>query len=427
MAHPPRSTPPARLLGLGSPHAFKGFGDWIEVFKAGTHTDSKGRAVSFSEADLDQMVANVALGAAPAVLGHPQHNDPAYGWADQVKRDGTSLYAKFSGVHPDFEAGVKTGAYRNRSVSVFKDADHGWRLQHVGWLGAQRPAIPGLKPVEFKAAAEADAHTFVSDELATSWAIGDIANLFRGLRDWLIGEKGLDVADRVLSGWSIDAVKTAADTLREQALAEATVEDKSSGALAPMFSAAPAASAATASLSTTGADPMALTPEDLARAVAETEARIRAELQAQFSAQTATTAAELARLQAERQGERIGTQITAWKAAGLVLPAEEAGLREFMCAIEAGDNEFAFSAGTGEVKQTRAAWFAQFMAGRKPVVKLGQNLGGDNTAPPVLDQADPAAIAHEARQYQAAEAAKGHSIAIDQAVTAVMARAAKAA
>jgi hypothetical protein len=423
MTKPNRQTRIATTAGIGIAHAFKGFGDWIEVFKAGTHTDAKGCTVSFSEGDLDQMVANIALGAAPAVLGHPKHDDPAYGWADQVKREGASLFAKFSDVHPEFEAGVASGAYRNRSVSVIKDADHGWRLQHVGWLGAMRPAIAGLKPVAF-AADQVDAHEFSADDLTTSWAIGDIASLFRGLRDWLIGEKGVEVADRTLPTWSIDSVNSAATRIREQAMVEEATcmpagSDALATGLAPMFTAADQPGGHNV--------PNPLTQADIDRAVAEATERVRAETSAQFSAQTTATAAELAALRAERQAERIGLQVTDWTAKGLVTPAEASGLKEFMAAIDGQAQEFTFSAATGEVKKTPAQWFAAFMAARKPVVKLGLQLGGDDTAAPGLDAADPQAIAHQAREYQAAEAAKGHTIAIDQAVTAVMARAAKAA
>ncbi len=114
-------------------------GRWIEVFRAGKHVDSKGRAAEFSQADLDQMIANHALGAAPAVIGHPKHNDPAYARVQEYRRDGDRLFAKFGDVHPAFDAGVQSGAYFNRSLSVYQDKQHGWRVRHVGWLGAVPP------------------------------------------------------------------------------------------------------------------------------------------------------------------------------------------------------------------------------------------------------------------------------------------------
>ncbi len=89
--------------------------------QAGKHSDSQGRQASSRPADLDQMVVNHKLGAAPAVLGHPKTDDPAYAWTAGLKRDGNSLLAKFEDINPAFEAGVGSGAYRNRSVRVLKD------------------------------------------------------------------------------------------------------------------------------------------------------------------------------------------------------------------------------------------------------------------------------------------------------------------
>lgn len=134
-------------------HEFKGFDDDIEVFRAGTHTDSKGREKTFTESDLDQMVVNAQTAPVPAVVGHPDSTAPAYGWGN-LKRVGSQLYAKFSDVHPAFEAAVKAKSYPNRSVSVAHEKAKGWVMQHVGWLGGVAPAIEGLKPVSFSSSAE---------------------------------------------------------------------------------------------------------------------------------------------------------------------------------------------------------------------------------------------------------------------------------
>lgn len=380
-------------------HAFKGLADWIEVFRAGSHTDSKGRACSFTEADLDQMASNVTLGAPPAVLGHPKHNDPAYAWAE-LKRAGASLFAKFSDINPDFEAGVASGAYRNRSVSIVKDAEHGWRVQHIGWLGAAPPAIPGLKPVDLAdfAAQSTDVHSFMdSDDLPIAWAFGDVAVLFRRLRDWLISKDGIEAADQVLTDYQITGISEQAARIREAALREAEAS--------PFFT------------QQTGAA-MAFQQADLDRVAAETEARVRAETAAQFTAQSTA----LQQLQSERQAERIGAQIAGWKAAGLVTPAEEPGLREFMAAFESAAAEFTFTAASSEVKKTPAQWFAEFIAGRKPVVKLGASLVDPGHDVQPVDLADSRAIARAAQEFQAAEAKDGRAISIELAVAHVTSR-----
>lgn len=387
-------------------HDFAGLSDWIEVFRAGTHVDSKGKQVSFSVGDLDQMVTNVALGKPPAVLGHPKHNDPAYGWAT-LKREGESLFAKFDDVNPAFEAGVKTGAYRNRSVSVVHDQTRGWRVRHVGWLGAAPPAIDGLKPVDFAAADGAEVHEFgAMEDFNLAWALREAASMFRRLRDWLIERDGVEKADAVLAGYSIDTLATAADAIQAEAQQDAA-EEAAQGDMGSLYS------------SNRKGQTMSLTPEDLQRAADEAAARTRTELQAQFSAQ----AAELERLQSERRAERIAAQITQWKAEGRLLPAEVPGMAEFMAALETGGGaEFSFSApGTAEpAKKSPATWFAEFMGSRGVLVELGKRVGAGGTSTDVTPPTDYRDIAKAAQEFQAAEEKAGRVISIDDAVAHVV-------
>lgn len=377
-----------------------GLADWIEVFRAGTHTDSKGTSCTFTTEDLDQMVANVSLGKPPAVLGHPKHDDPAFGWAE-LKRDGESLFAKFDDVNPAFEEGVKTGAYRNRSVSVLKDAAAGWRVRHIGWLGAAPPAIDGLKPVSFSADDEPELHEFGSgDDFTTAWALGDVASLLRGMREWVIAKEGVEAADRVLPAYQITSISDAAARLREQAQTEATA-----------LYTAPTPNDPTGTA-------MSLTQADLDRAVTEAEARVRTELQAQFTAQNQ----QLTQLQTERRDERIQKLIDGWKASGKLLPADEAGLKEFMVAMEAAaaaEFEFTAAAGKTPAKQTPAQWFATFMAARKPLVRIGGSQGGSDTDPPGDSGLSDREIADRAHAYQAAQDKSGHRITMAAAIDAV--------
>ena len=44
--------------------------------------------------------------------------------------------------------------------------------------------------------------------------VGGIARLLRGMREWLIGERDLETADRVLSSWDIEAVEEEEGRLR---------------------------------------------------------------------------------------------------------------------------------------------------------------------------------------------------------------------
>ena len=386
-------------------HEFKGLADWVEIFRAGKHKDSRGRECEFTTGDLDQIIANAAAEPAPAVLGHPKHDAPAYAWTADMKREGDVLFTKFGHIHPAFESGVATGAYRNRSVSIYKDDTAGWKLRHVGWLGAEPPAIAGLKPVEFSAGV--DAHEFSSgDDMQVAWALTDISGAFRRLRDWLIGDKGLDVADQVLPDYQVTSIADSAQRVRQSAIDELNAE----ASPAPTLFTAPTPSS-------TKDIPMSFTQADLDRVAAETAARVKAETEAQFSA----AQAELMRLQSEQQRTRITHQVEGWKAKGLVTPAEATGLVEFMASIDAaGAAQFEFSAAGGTAKKTPAEWFSEFMASRQPVVQLGPRR--DSDPGPVLDKSNPRAIADAALEFQAAEHKSGRVISIESAVAHVTSR-----
>jgi hypothetical protein len=122
---------------------------WIEVFKAGTQTDSKGRTKTWTEDELDQIVAatrahfGVSGLEAPAVIGHPTMEAPAYGWVSDIKRAGAVLFVKFRDLVPEFVDAVRRRMFPNRSVAINPD----YSLNHIGFLGATAPAVKGLAPI----------------------------------------------------------------------------------------------------------------------------------------------------------------------------------------------------------------------------------------------------------------------------------------
>lgn len=129
---------------------FKGFGDWIEIFRGGKQTDSSG-----ADHDGDELIENAvttfdpAFHEPPLVVGHPADNAPAFGWVAGLKkeiRDGVQvLYARFKEVVPEFAALAESGIYKKRSASFYPDG----RLRHVGFLGAAPPAVKGLADIAF--------------------------------------------------------------------------------------------------------------------------------------------------------------------------------------------------------------------------------------------------------------------------------------
>lgn len=121
--------------------------NWCEIFRAGAHTDSAGGSKTWTEADLDRIVGSYdpSRHEAPIVIGHPNANAPAFGWVETVKREGQSLFARFKQVLPEFSDMVTQGRFKKRSISLYPDGT----LRHVGFLGAQPPAIKGLADFAF--------------------------------------------------------------------------------------------------------------------------------------------------------------------------------------------------------------------------------------------------------------------------------------
>ncbi len=134
----------------------------IEIFKAGRHTDMNGRTIDFSAGDLIAAAAayDPALHEAPVVVGHPHTDDPAYGWVAGLSSPDGNLFADLAEVDADFAEMVRAGRFKKISASFYtpessqNPAPGVYYLRHVGFLGAQPPAIKGLKPVAFAASEE---------------------------------------------------------------------------------------------------------------------------------------------------------------------------------------------------------------------------------------------------------------------------------
>lgn len=118
---------------------------WYEIWRAGNYPQG-----DFTENDVQQIIDNYnpAMEEAPLVVGHPKNEDAAFGWVESLARKGPVLLAKFKQVVPEFAQAVNEGRYKKVSVRLAKD-DKGWKLKHVGFLGAALPAVKGLKPITF--------------------------------------------------------------------------------------------------------------------------------------------------------------------------------------------------------------------------------------------------------------------------------------
>lgn len=122
-------------------------GKWIEVFRSGDYAD-KG---NYTEADLDKMIRNFqpSQHEPPLTIGHPQHDAPAWGWVQALRRVGNTLFAMFKDVQPQFEELFRSGQFKKRSISLYTTPE-GPVLRHVGFLGAMPPEVKGLADVKFR-------------------------------------------------------------------------------------------------------------------------------------------------------------------------------------------------------------------------------------------------------------------------------------
>jgi len=198
---------------------FKGFDNWIEIFRGGRQTDSDGDTHD-GDALINSAVAayDPKFHEPPIVVGHPKDNAPAFGWVSGLKKevkDGTSvLLAKFKNVVPEFADLVKKGLYKKRSASFYPDG----RLRHVGFLGAAAPAVKGLSDIGFKDSAQITFEFGETDSRA--WHV--IARMFRALRDYIIEKEGRDSADTIIPDWNIEDIKEQEQKTIKASSAEST-------------------------------------------------------------------------------------------------------------------------------------------------------------------------------------------------------------
>lgn len=355
----------------------------IEIFRAGTHTAMNGDSFAFGEAELQAAAAayDPALHEAPIVVGHPKTDAPAYGWVGDLRFAEGTLTATPQQVDEAFAELVKAGRFKKISAAFYApDAPTNpkpgvWYLRHVGFLGAQPPAVKGLKPVAF-----GDAEDGVV-EFADGWTIGIVARMFRGLREFMIAQFGQDRADQVLPSYDVDSLAEQAtrDQMRDLLPAD-PAPVMPAGFTEPEKKEPPVADA-----DTLAAREQALAEREAALAVREAETR---------------RTADAAFLEGLVQDGRL-------------LPALREETAAFMAQLDdAGTVAF------GEGRSlTPAAAFRELLGKLPKAVDLKPLPEGE---PATFDRGDPRAIAAAANAFQEAEEKAGRPIPYAAAVGAVM-------
>lgn len=319
----------------------------LHIFRAGTHTDINGRQVTLTAADLAASAAayDPAKHEAPIVIGHPTLDAPAYGWVNSLAASGGDLNAEPIQVPTAFAEIFNAGAYKKISSSFYPPEAAGnpvpgvWYLKHVGVLGATAPAIKGLRQASF-AAGDNSAVEFAD------WSLHTQASLWRRMRDFLIGEKGQEVADQVIPDYSINELR-----------------DEANQPTPPIASALP-----NPSFSETAT----VTPEQAAALQAENN-RMKAEL-------AASKDGDAQRAATERHARNVAfaeSLIADPDGAKLLPKHKDAVVAVLNFAETPAADGAAVSFGEGEAKQPLVAAFKAFLADLPPAVSFGEKATKD--------------------------------------------------
>lgn len=138
---------PERISKLEHSNVVRG----VEIFAPGTHNGDK-----YTEADIDEMIAAAKeLDFRPALkVGHTKDEPgaPAYGWITNLRKAGGKLVADFESMHDTVVAALRDKRYDRVSSEIYFNLKRAGKtfkraLKAVALLGADVPAVAGLKPI----------------------------------------------------------------------------------------------------------------------------------------------------------------------------------------------------------------------------------------------------------------------------------------
>lgn len=309
----------------------------IHIFKSGTHTAMNGTRMPFTPEELAACAAayDPTVHEAPLVVGHPTHDAPAYGWVKSLTASQGDLQAEPDQVDPAFAELVDAGRYKKISASFYlPDSPNNPKpgtlyLRHVGFLGAQPPAVKGLKAVEFGEQEEGVV------EFA-DWGLATSAGMFARLRDFLISKFSLDDADSVLPSWQIEA-------LRDEALRDDPKPDPAFSEPKPNPEEVPVT-------------------EEEKKALLDENTRLKSQLAANDAAEKKRRADELHAANVSF-AEALVTK-------GTLTPAAKGVVVALLDEVSKGDAPVEFA--EGEVKKPLASAFKELLSGAAPVLDFSE-------------------------------------------------------
>lgn len=318
----------------------------VTALKPGRYLDSNGTEREFTAEDLQATADayDTSLHEAPIVIGHPKHDDPAYGWISGVRFEDGQLKFEADRVNPQFSEMHRSGAFRKHSAALYPPNDPRnpkpgvWYPRHLGFLGATPPAIKGLPQTEFSD--KDDSVLIEFGEVDSEGLVSTLRGLLRRIREYLIESAGRETADQVVPDWEIESIEPRVTK------PEADPEPQT------QFSEEPSM------------------PEDkdkAAQAAADIEAR-----------EQRITEREQAIAREEAARRRAGAVEFAEQLAdkGRILPRHQPMVAELMLALPA-DQQVEFAEGNETRKEPPEKLFREFLESLPEAIEFGEKSGDD--------------------------------------------------
>ncbi|MGO1000841.1 hypothetical protein [Lysobacter sp. CA196] len=195
----------------------------LQIMTPGLKTDMHGQAAQFTADDLRRSAEayDPKKYRAPLVIGHPKHDDLAYGHIAGLSFIDGALEGLPAQVDPQFADAVEAGRLLSLSGSFYHPDSPSnpvpgtYYLRHVGFLGAAAPGNKGMRAPDLSAFAQGRVE-FADDESGVlhfgDYAHGYSADLFRRLRDWMLTKFGAEEADATAPNWLIESLREAAQS-----------------------------------------------------------------------------------------------------------------------------------------------------------------------------------------------------------------------
>jgi hypothetical protein len=126
--------------------------DGVELLRTGSFIDVSGKEVRFTESDLDQIATagNAAelAGEAPSmILGHEKTTaTPSVGLGGKFRRVADRLLGAIGMIPSHIAEAMNDKSFRSISLGL-RGGPGSWAIDHIGLLGAHRPAVKGLAPI----------------------------------------------------------------------------------------------------------------------------------------------------------------------------------------------------------------------------------------------------------------------------------------